>query len=644
MSHLKSTGSLLQSPVINNEDHTMDLNNEFLLDIDNLNEFNLNNHSTSNTTPEFHSPPNKELLSNNYSYDMLNQTIDGSAIASTDYVTTNHRPTLGSGSNSVTPNPGDSSSSTSIPTYHHHSSSFNLPDQLNSLSLKPLSSNPSSKSPSPDLTQIFNKDDYHDERTINPKQLINSTNGSPLALKSNKGYILPSSSSSPNLSTFFRSNKSTPGSRRPQVSNHLLETNFESNFSGDTLDLSGGNHLTASTNDHNDNNDIPNDNSKFDSINRNNKSGRPSKSDKESLAIQSSRFPSKPSASPTGPSMSTQNHHASSPNKKSFDFQMNNECFNAISYWLNNNLNNSSQLENKEIIINPTGIIKNNYYKRRNSIQMINPSAYIDENNSGGGRDDDDDNNNNNGNSNVNQKRKRRKSYNYGAIQDNNVSEIRNSLMMDNQAIKLDMSEISELNNGSDGLNIEGLNDIMNKGGNYDSEAAHSSNGDNTDNMDVNANGNTINMNMTMNMNMNMELDSESQPQESNTNGTTNQVMSSGLHIGPGRKPEKATEKFPPIEIGEQEEGKPFPCPDCPKQFKRSEHLKRHIRSVHSNIRPFHCKYCEKQFSRSDNLAQHLKTHYKVNSNGTTSIIYGNPNLHNRGGRRKNSSSAGTSN
>lgn len=84
----------------------------------------------------------------------------------------------------------------------------------------------------------------------------------------------------------------------------------------------------------------------------------------------------------------------------------------------------------------------------------------------------------------------------------------------------------------------------------------------------------------------------------------------------------------------DDDDGKPFPCPDCSKQFKRSEHLKRHIRSVHSNIRPFHCKYCDKKFSRSDNLAQHLKTHYKVNANGSTSIIYGNPNVHNRGGRR----------
>ncbi|ODQ78336.1 hypothetical protein BABINDRAFT_19989, partial [Babjeviella inositovora NRRL Y-12698] len=53
------------------------------------------------------------------------------------------------------------------------------------------------------------------------------------------------------------------------------------------------------------------------------------------------------------------------------------------------------------------------------------------------------------------------------------------------------------------------------------------------------------------------------------------------------------------------------PCPDCTKVFKRMEHLKRHIRSVHSMVRPFPCTFCEKKFSRSDNLAQHLKTHKK---------------------------------
>lgn len=64
-----------------------------------------------------------------------------------------------------------------------------------------------------------------------------------------------------------------------------------------------------------------------------------------------------------------------------------------------------------------------------------------------------------------------------------------------------------------------------------------------------------------------------------------------------------------PLEAAGDE--KPFPCSDCTKVFKRMEHLKRHIRLVHSLVRPFPCKYCDKKFSRSDNLAQHLKTHKK---------------------------------
>lgn len=73
-----------------------------------------------------------------------------------------------------------------------------------------------------------------------------------------------------------------------------------------------------------------------------------------------------------------------------------------------------------------------------------------------------------------------------------------------------------------------------------------------------------------------------------------------------------------------------FPCLECDKNFKRLEHLKRHIRLVHLNIRPYHCKYCEKKFSRLDNLAQHLKTHFRTDVHGNTSVIHGNPNQRKR--------------
>ncbi|KAI1318578.1 hypothetical protein EDD11_006269 [Mortierella claussenii] len=50
---------------------------------------------------------------------------------------------------------------------------------------------------------------------------------------------------------------------------------------------------------------------------------------------------------------------------------------------------------------------------------------------------------------------------------------------------------------------------------------------------------------------------------------------------------------------------------ECQKLFKRSEHLKRHVRSVHTQDKPFSCTFpgCPKRFSRSDNLNQHVRIH-----------------------------------
>ncbi|KAG6865576.1 hypothetical protein C0991_001335 [Blastosporella zonata] len=59
--------------------------------------------------------------------------------------------------------------------------------------------------------------------------------------------------------------------------------------------------------------------------------------------------------------------------------------------------------------------------------------------------------------------------------------------------------------------------------------------------------------------------------------------------------------------------GRSFVCTveGCGKCFIRGEHLKRHVRSIHTNDKPHACPYpgCGKSFSRRDNLGQHVRLH-----------------------------------
>ncbi|KAJ2914036.1 hypothetical protein MD484_g6363, partial [Candolleomyces efflorescens] len=54
--------------------------------------------------------------------------------------------------------------------------------------------------------------------------------------------------------------------------------------------------------------------------------------------------------------------------------------------------------------------------------------------------------------------------------------------------------------------------------------------------------------------------------------------------------------------------------PGCGKCFVRGEHLKRHVRSIHTYDKPHPCPYsgCDKTFSRRDNLGQHVRIHLQA--------------------------------
>ncbi|KAI0175624.1 hypothetical protein GGR52DRAFT_537456 [Hypoxylon sp. FL1284] len=58
-----------------------------------------------------------------------------------------------------------------------------------------------------------------------------------------------------------------------------------------------------------------------------------------------------------------------------------------------------------------------------------------------------------------------------------------------------------------------------------------------------------------------------------------------------------------------EDPSKTFVCDQCHRRFRRQEHLKRHVRSLHTGEKPYECNECGKKFSRSDNLSQHARTH-----------------------------------
>ena len=54
-----------------------------------------------------------------------------------------------------------------------------------------------------------------------------------------------------------------------------------------------------------------------------------------------------------------------------------------------------------------------------------------------------------------------------------------------------------------------------------------------------------------------------------------------------------------------QHDHKSFQCTTCSATFKRSHDLRRHHRSVHSDVKPYNCR-CGKRFARQDALKRHV--------------------------------------
>jgi aspartate carbamoyltransferase regulatory subunit len=90
------------------------------------------------------------------------------------------------------------------------------------------------------------------------------------------------------------------------------------------------------------------------------------------------------------------------------------------------------------------------------------------------------------------------------------------------------------------------------------------------------------------------------------------------VHMGDKTKytPKKSKPKISTIENGQLLEqthvtllpNPGFPCPHCPFVSERSDKLKIHMASVHSDARPFLCNFCDKCFKLKDKLNLHVNT------------------------------------
>jgi len=62
---------------------------------------------------------------------------------------------------------------------------------------------------------------------------------------------------------------------------------------------------------------------------------------------------------------------------------------------------------------------------------------------------------------------------------------------------------------------------------------------------------------------------------------------------------------------------RPYKCTQCPSAFKKSSHLKQHLRS-HTGDRPYKCFQCYRNFISSGVLKNHIKTHEGVRAHKCT--------------------------
>ena len=119
------------------------------------------------------------------------------------------------------------------------------------------------------------------------------------------------------------------------------------------------------------------------------------------------------------------------------------------------------------------------------------------------------------------------------------------------------------------------------------------------------------------------KTDSTSSSKETTSATTERSPSKSSGSSRPSAKPRPKKRKAKAAVVPSDPE-KVFVCDvlGCEKRFRRSEHLKRHARSLHTLEKPYVCNQpgCQKKFSRSDNLNQHLRVHKRNSSTGELEV------------------------